>query len=656
MSYTWLQFRNAVKVLLSDQTVNDGAAAMAISDFTRARLARDLANDQTAYASAWQDYQGQRRDLLGYTYSGSQSALRLAVRALISDSNISDPIAFKAIAVYVEAMLERDRGNLPGYEAFLAEWKLQRMRLLGYTFIYTVNGLRAEIVKLITDIAPSDLTATRAVADYIQAKLALSMDGDRPAHDAFWSNYMTQRRRLVGWSITANDATVKASVIALISDVQPNDTTYVRALVDYMKAMAARDLAGDQNSYAANFTAYKIQRKKLLGYTTALSDATVKTNVKALIMDTTIDETTAIKAIANFVKSRIAVEVDKDLTIAASYDGLWKSDRARLLGYTITSSPSTLRTEVNKLITVDGDRQGIDEFITQQVALAQKEIQGLDTFLSNAILQGKADVIAMNAEFDALIPQAKADISGLTIPIDAWIAQAVNEIAGLANIVDTTIDNGKDDLSGGAPILEQFIRQAVIQLQTFVEFYRTNHQTTIAFADVTDSGEASTGTMPAGEPMLRDAYYVNVADGWKRNPIESYDWDNRFDLMNGSPMMATGTFFMAVNPGASQFLVFPALLDGNQLELFWDGIKLSFVDADVTPFDEGAVQCIADYVLSELRRRPPFNDYKSSQSHMLSYVRKRLELFRNTQDRLRIRKTTPSRFTSAHCAVNAVSA
>ncbi len=653
MPLDWAAFKAMVETFLTDKERSNTTAVRAISDFVRAKIARELLGDMNGYNSHWASYLEQRKDLLGYEVTLTASALRTQVRELLTEAGINDTTAIRGIASFAKANLAREYGDLAGGEAFGNEWKSIRNRLLGYTVTISGAALRTEVNKLLTDATASNVTAAKAVSDYVLAAMSY-IDGNKIAYETYIAEFRQHRRRLIGFVITATDNDLKTEVIKLISDVKPGDVTYQRALADYVKAYASLDFDGDQNKFSANLGLYRNQRRKLLGYTTALSDAAVKTAVKQLITDVTANEETAYRAIADFVKSRIARQIDHDEQEFGSYDANWKSLRARLLGYTVTSNAATLRTEVNKLITVDANRQGITVYIDTLIAEAVTEIGALDTFIDKTILQGKADIQAFNDFFDEQILQAKTEISGLNTIIDTLIEQATNEIASMATFINANIDQAKIDLKSPSEQIENLIRQAVIDLQEFIEVYREGQETTYAVSDVTETGEACTGNLPE-LARLRDAYFVSTVAGEdsKRNPVAEYPWDNRYDLIAGSPRMPSreSQFFIAIDPGAKTFTLFPTLLADTKLSLFWDGIKLEFADADETPFDEGMAKCVSDFVLSELLRRHPYNNLKGAVIHSEAYRSKRLALYRTARDRQRFSKNQPSRFSGSTCAV-----
>lgn len=470
---------------------------------------------------------------------------------------------------------------------------------------YTWLQFKDQVKLLLTDMVPSDDNAAMAASLYVRAQMA-TQDGDLPGAQFLQKAFQSDKRKLIGWTVGLNAAAFKTAVTKVITDVQPNDDTYVRALADWVKAIAARDLAHDQAGYQANMLIYRNQRKKMVGYTTASNDATIKTAVKKLLTDATVNDTTAIRAVADFVKAKITLEVQHDLAMHDKYWANWISQRSRLLGYQITVNAAAVRTAVNKLITVDANRQGIaatGEFIDVQIEQATIDVFSLDSWVDATILSGKADVRSFNDFYD-----------------------------GMLNIARREIEEP-------ATLIDKLIRQSVIELQEFIELYRRGHETVYMAEDLAEDGESSVGQLPE-QAQVEDAFYVQIGAPCARNPLKPWEWGNRFDLVCGSPRIYSGQFAISIEPKGHEFRVFPKVLEGYSVEVFWDGLKLDFADGDQTPFDEGMADAVAEKVLAEMSKRD--ENRLLSQSHLETYGRKRLSLYREAKSRVRVRETKAS--------------
>jgi hypothetical protein len=77
-------------------------------------------------------------------------------------------------------------------------------------------------------------------------------------------------------------------------------------------------------------------------------------------------------------------------------------------------------------------------------------------------------------------------------------------------------------------------------------------------------------------------------------------WDNRHELLICRTETDPAAAY-AVARNGRDYLVLPALVEDEiEFELVWDGKKLVFVDADTTPFDEGAAAAAALRVQAEM--------------------------------------------------------
>lgn len=653
--YNWAQFKNAVKELASDISVSDTTATAAAAMYVRAQAARDLIGNGDLYTNCYSNYLGMRKNLLGYTITLDDTTLRSNVRDLISDSVRGETTAVKAAAAYVMANMERSFfGNIEAQKAHLAEYASLKGSLLGYSIVMNNTALRTEVNKLITDTTRSETTAIMAAAYWLDANIARQKEGDEARYNAAYQNYLIQKRKLIGYSITSNDATIKAEAVKFLSDVAPSDDTYVRAIADYTKAFAARDLSGNLEAFNSNYLAYRNQRRKLMGYTTALTDSQVKTKVKELITDLTAGETTATLAVSYFIKAHIAREAQHDQNEYESYWKRYLEQKARLLGYTITSNAATLRAAVDKLITVDADRSPLSDsagYIDKLIEQAQTDISSLDTFIDRTCLQAKADILAFNDFITENITQAKADIAGMNEVIDTLIAQARNDIIGLETYFNSWIAQAKADIAGSATFIDNIIRQAVIELQEYIPVYREGHETIFNADDVSQEGGASVGMMP-DQAEIQDIYFVTVGNPCVRGPVFLYNWGNRYDLVCGNPRSTGSNSFIAIDPQSKQFMVYPKLDDSHYLSMFWDGTKLEFEDEDETPFDEGMVGAVADYLQAELARRAPVRDFKLAQTYMATYASKRTQLYLKGRNRVSIKQNNFSKvmLESSTCA------
>lgn len=257
-----------------------------------------------------------------------------------------------------------------------------------------------------------------------------------------------------------------------------------------------------------------------------------KNEVKILLTDVELSNTTAVEAVADYVKFKVSREVNHDLALASSYYASYTGRRLKLLGFSITLNSSDLRTAVNKLITVDASR---------------------------------------------------APLSDAGGTIDEWITEAKTDIAGFATRID------------------RLIRQAVLDVQHHVPRYRKGHETVYDSTNFVTEGSASKGKIPEGAD-IKQAWLAKIVedDACTRMELSRHPWAGRQSLICGEECINNCTPKIALDPHQMLFYVYPAVTEEYQVVLFWDGKKLTFADAESTPFDEMVIQAVAEYVKGKL--------------------------------------------------------
>jgi hypothetical protein len=255
----------------------------------------------------------------------------------------------------------------------------------------------------------------------------------------------------------------------------------------------------------------------------------------------------------------------------------------------------------------------------------------------------------------------KTNLLGYTIGLNAAdLRTAVNALLTVdaarlgiyesGGFIDTLIAQARLAISGQAAWYDGQIRQAVIDLQHHIDYYKKAHETTFTFADVVQNGEACDVIMPEGA-MVRDIYYVQDDADCKRMPIVQYDWQNRFDLTCGAVEFDGRKFYAAIDPNGQKFTVYPSLEDGYHLSVFYDSLKIDFIDGDSVPFDEGAVLAVADFIRSRMYIQPPRLDARLSATARADYAQKRLQLFSDAKDKQTIRYLNDSVAGNCACAL-----
>lgn len=189
------------------------------------------------------------------------------------------------------------------------------------------------------------------------------------------------------------------------------------------------------------------------------------------------------------------------------------------------------------------------------------------------------------------------------------------------------------------PYIAQLIRNGVIELQTFIPAYQMNHETLFHPTDFAPEGYAARAAFPP-QAKIRDAYIVSYNQdssgkyltSCKRFPLTKVSWNMRMALVDGKVAINGNHPCIAIDPQTETFYIYPALKDGQDVSIFWDGKKINFQAQEITPFDEESVLVIADYLKARLSREVD-GDLPLEQSYQQSYMTGRSLLYLNTKDR-----------------------
>lgn len=96
--------------------------------------------------------------------------------------------------------------------------------------------------------------------------------------------------------------------------------------------------------------------------------------------------------------------------------------------------------------------------------------------------------------------------------------------------------------------------------------------------------------------------------GQQRFFCDVIPWARRQELVYGSACVNNQRGIIAFNPNDLTFLVFPRLQEedsdglNHYFELNWDGVKISWENDDVTPFDEQMTDAVAEFVQAKFAR------------------------------------------------------
>lgn len=334
-------------------------------------------------------------------------------------------------------------------------------------------------------------------------------------------------------------------VISRLTDKEPDNAAFTEAQAEYVKARMASELNYSADLYAIHQNRYTALRRKLVGFATTLNQAQQRTAVRDLITDTVPDNALFALACSYWVKAHLKGEINASPAEGQSWMQRYQAARMKLLGYQHTfANVAALRTAVNSLLLVDGAEDNATTFTHAHIDAAAADLQGLATW------------------FNTQVEAAAADLRSLRMRV-----------------------------------LKE-IRAAVIAMQELIDPYREGQVSVLTEADGIAIGTRATQLTMPEQARLREAW-VTWPDGdgvtlCRRAEAFLVRWEDRHrEMLCGSRKCAQ----IAIDPGTRKLLVTPALVSGEiELELVWDGLKLSFGDGDPVTFDEGTANAAAHYV------------------------------------------------------------
>lgn len=187
---------------------------------------------------------------------------------------------------------------------------------------------------------------------------------------------------------------------------------------------------------------------------------------------------------------------------------------------------------------------------------------------------------------------------------------------------------------GVQPLIDQWIRAGAVDLQTYIEYFRSTHVDILEESELTPSGYAHRGDLPDGEPLLFRVYETAVEDGdtpgCKYADLNLVPWPRIAQMICGEVEECPRV--VALDPRGKSYVVAPALTATERLRVDWAGIKQSFTDDDVVAFDESSALAVSEYVMARLCRTVD-RDLNLAMSYDQSYARERRKLYLKYQYR-----------------------
>lgn len=339
-------------------------------------------------------------------------------------------------------------------------------------------------------------------------------------------------------------------------------------------------------------------------------------DVKAMVGDVTASNDLFASACAAYVKSMIAREVDHDLLLSKSYWDYYKSIRRRLVGFQTTlTTGGSLDTAVRKLLPVDDTREGIQPYLTQQIANAGQEVGTVSVFLDKLMREAAMDL-------QSHVPCYRI---GVETPYD--YTQVTNF---------GSMSRGK--MPEDAELLQGFWLQAVAALAENVPYSIGDWVSSNGrIYKVLMGGTLTTGQLGAGLTYtdnqiqtLGGLQFIFVyGEACFRSHLIVDEWQNRFKydyLKTGYCGDKDKPAVILVDPQAFSFFVWPQLDTTHSITLFWNRVNVAYADGDSVPLNEIAAEAVKEYVLSKYHLQVE-GDRLQAQAHYVAYQGLRSRLY-----------------------------
>jgi hypothetical protein len=169
-----------------------------------------------------------------------------------------------------------------------------------------------------------------------------------------------------------------------------------------------------------------------------------------------------------------------------------------------------------------------------------------------------------------------------------------------------------NDREGIQDLLENLLRDCVIEMQNLCQQLRSGNATLIDETQVFTDNLANYGDLP-DDAHISEAWILTPCEPTgdeetledfgpcERHKLEPAPWGNRFDLICNKN--AQWNYRYAIDHYGRRFYSRPVLDENMRVLLIWDGLKRSFANLDVVPYPVEMAGIVAIYVEAQLARR-----------------------------------------------------
>lgn len=309
------------------------------------------------------------------------------------------------------------------------------------------------------------------------------------------------------------------------------------------------------------------------------------------------DDDSAIKAIADYVKSEIVREVDGALPLRQSYLNSYKEAALAMAGFRLTASSAEVVKKVKGYLTIDGRTKALANYIDSQVDLAISDFNKNADHFERYLVSGVVDI-------QRHIPYYATHGSTIFIGEDV-------EMLGSAMVV----------------VLPSSIRPLSVRLESHYE--ELAEQAEYAKGDLVLSGRrvyevvvggtisaGSLGTglhSTSGNEVIDGVAFTARTDlypgGVKLTPIGL----NALDEMVRGRLATTPTVW-AISRDGRNLYVYPEVPASYHLAVEWSGLKPTFLPGDRVVFDDHVISAVVEYVRGWLKKTIGEDDRGASAS------------------------------------------
>lgn len=358
--------------------------------------------------------------------------------------------------------------------------------------------------------------------------------------------------------------------------------------------------------------------------------------VYSLIVDDDASDEMAASAGAEYVKSKIAREVDKDLLLAKSYWESYQAQRLSLLGYISSYNATAYSEAVKELLTVDSDRAGLESYLAAQIKNARQDQEGLATTVENLVRSAMLDLMShidnyriqrrscyYVADAVQLGNASRLRIPDNAAPQDVFYVTDVDELVpGIYVEGDLVRSNDRVyKVTLGGTILEADIGDGL------------NTGETEVVASLGSGCECNSGGILQPTETMGGVSFRYLGEYYAfRKTVQSWPWQHRTALeatpVSKAPHLPPS---ISIDPQGYSFYVWPKLDATHHYEVMWSGILFDFNDGDTVTFDELAAHAVANYVRSHLLKMR--DDRMGAQLAAQAYQSQRSLLYANGRER-----------------------